>query len=109
RLFVVCRTPARLLVLDTDSGRIVATMPTVGDSDDVFYDGAARRIYVSGGEGAVAVYQQTDADHYTETARISTSKGARTTRFAPALGRLLVAPRREGGAPAAIWVFAVAE
>src|SRR5262249_20118245 len=81
RLFVVCRTPARLLVLDTDSGRIVATMPTVGDSDDVFYDGAARRIYVSGGEGAVAVYQQTDADHYTETARISTSKGARTSLF----------------------------
>src|SRR5262249_28327772 len=101
RLFVVCRTPARLLVLDTDSGRIVAAMPTVGDSDDVFYDAAARRLYVSGGEGAVAVYEQTDADHYTEAARISTSKGARTSLFSPDLGRLLVAARREGGTPAA--------
>jgi DNA-binding beta-propeller fold protein YncE len=108
RLFVVCRTPARLLVLDTDSGRIVAAMPTVGDSDDVFYDGAARRTYVSGGEGAVAVYQQADADHYTATARIPTSKGARTSLFSPDLGRLFVGARREGQTPAAIWVFAVA-
>jgi hypothetical protein len=29
RLFVVCRTPARLLVFDTDSGKIVAKLPTV--------------------------------------------------------------------------------
>ncbi|MGE5127301.1 MAG: YncE family protein, partial [Betaproteobacteria bacterium] len=44
RLFVVCRTPARLLVLDTGSGRQVAALPTVGDADDVFYDAAAGRV-----------------------------------------------------------------
>jgi DNA-binding beta-propeller fold protein YncE len=109
RLFVVCRTPARLLALDTDSGAIVATAPTVGDSDDVFYDAAARRVYVSGGEGAVAVYQQAEADRYPEVARIATTKGARTSLFSPDLGRLLVAARREGTSPAAIWVYAVAK
>lgn len=40
RLFAGCRLPARLVVLDTNSGRIVATLPTVGDTDDVFYDAA---------------------------------------------------------------------
>jgi len=38
RLFVGCRLPARLVVLDPTSGRIVDTLPTVGDTDDVFYD-----------------------------------------------------------------------
>ena len=86
----------------------MATVPTVGDSDDVFYGAATRRVYVPGGEGAVAIYQQADADHYSETARIPTSRGARTSLFSPDLGRLSVAARREGQAPAAIWVYAVA-
>src|SRR3981189_496258 len=64
RLFIVCRKPAALLGLDAGSGAVVAKLPTVGDSDDVFYDQKRRRIYVSGGEGAIAVYQQKDADHY---------------------------------------------
>ncbi len=58
RLFVGCRLPARLVVLDSDSGRIVANLPTVGDSDDVFYDAVRRRVYVIGGEGAIDVLRQ---------------------------------------------------
>jgi DNA-binding beta-propeller fold protein YncE len=107
RLFVVCRTPARLLVLDTDSGAIVATVPTVGDADDVFYDVARKRLYVSGGEGAIAVYQQADADHYKEISKVPTIKGARTSLISPDLRRLFLAARREGQASAAIWIYAV--
>jgi DNA-binding beta-propeller fold protein YncE len=107
RLFVVCRNPAVLLVLDTASGRVVEKLPTVGDSDDVFYDGASKRVYASGGEGAVAVYQQTDRDHYSKVAEVATVKGARTSLFVPELGRLFVAVRQEGGNPAAIRMFEV--
>jgi DNA-binding beta-propeller fold protein YncE len=105
RLFVVCRNPAVLLVLDTASGKVVAKLPTVGDSDDVFYDAARKRVYASGGEGAVAVYQQTDRDHYSKVADVPTVKGARTSLFVPELGRLFVAVRQEGGNAAAIRVF----
>jgi DNA-binding beta-propeller fold protein YncE len=105
RLFVVCRNPAVLLVLDTTSGKVVAKLPTVGDSDDVFYDAARKRVYASGGEGAVAVYQQADRDHYSKVADVPTVKGARTSLFVPELGRLFVAVRQEGGNAAAIRVF----
>ena len=74
RLFIVCRKPAVLLVLDAGSGAVVAKLPTVGDSDDVFYDQKRRRIYVSGGEGAIAVYQQKDADHYNKIAQLGAVK-----------------------------------
>ena len=76
RLFVVCRKPARLLVLNTDTGAIVATAPTVGDADDVFYDQARKRLYVSDGEGAIAVYEQTNADQYKEIAKVQTIHSA---------------------------------
>jgi hypothetical protein len=76
RLFTVCRQPAVLLVLNTDSGAVVARIPTVGHLDDVFYDPTRKRIYASGGEGTIAVYQQRDPDHYQEVARIPTVKGA---------------------------------
>ncbi len=105
RLFVVTRLPARLLVMDTSSGKIVQTLAAIGDCDDVFYDQSRKRIYASGGEGAISVFEQQDADHYKEVARIATVKGARTSFFSPDLSRLYLAVRRQGSSPAMIQVF----
>ena len=105
RLFVVCRRPARLLVLDTSTGKIVATLPVVGDSDDAFYDAGRKRIYAIGGEGAVSVFEQMDADHYRELGRVPTTPGARTGYFSADLSRLFVAARRRGRQPAEIRVY----
>jgi YVTN family beta-propeller protein len=106
RLFVITRFPARLLVFDTNTGKTVARLPAVGDCDDVFYDHVRKRIYASGGEGAILVFEQQDADHYKKLARITTVRGARTSFFSPDLDRLFLAVRREGTQAAAIWVFA---
>ena len=105
RLFVVTRMPARLLVFDTESGKIIQSLPVVGDCDDVFYDKARKRIYASGGEGAISVVDQKDADHYVDTERIATVKGARTSFFSSDLDRLFLAVRRQGSQPAAIKIF----
>ncbi len=105
RLFVVCRSPARLVVLDVSNGKVIATVAAVGDCDDVFYDAARKRIYAIGGEGAISVFQQQDADHYREIARIATRKGARTGFFSPDLGRLFVGVRRSAEGPAEIRIY----
>jgi DNA-binding beta-propeller fold protein YncE len=105
RLFVVTRLPARLLVFDTNGGKIIQKLPAVGDCDDVFYDKNRKRIYASGGDGAISVFEQKDADHYSELARITTVKGARTSYFSPELDRFFLAVRRQGSKPAAIEVF----
>jgi DNA-binding beta-propeller fold protein YncE len=105
RLFIVCRLPARLLILDTSTGRLVENLPVIGDSDDVFYDGARKRIYATGGEGGISVYQQENADHYKEIAKIPTVTGARTSFFSPDLSELFVAVRAQGSKPAAIRVY----
>ncbi len=56
-LFVACRTPARLLVLDANSGRELADLPSHDGADDVFYDPELHRIYLIAGSGAIDVYE----------------------------------------------------
>lgn len=107
RLFVVCRRPARLLVLDTSTGKLIESLPVVGDSDDLYYDANRKRIYAIGGEGAISVFDQQDADHYRELERIPTAAGARTGYFSADLRRLFVAARRRGSQPAEILIYEV--
>ena len=107
RLFVGCRLPARLLVLDTTSGRIVNTLPTVGDTDDVFYDTTRRQVLVIGGEGAVEILRQRDPDHYERPGRISTAPGARTGFFLKNSSRLYVAVPHRGSQTAKLLVYTI--
>ncbi len=104
-LATVFRTPVRLVLLDTRNGAVMASLPTCGDADDVFFDAKRRRLYVSCGEGAVDVLQG-DAGGYRPLARVPTRPGARTSLFMPELDRLFVAARTgPAGADAAVLVF----
>jgi len=106
RLFVVTRKPAQLVVLDTDSGVMVASVPCVSDSDDVYYDAARKRIYVPGGEGFISVVQQIDPDHYQSLARIPTTIGARTGLWYEKRDRFYLAVPASSKQGAALWVYA---
>ena len=105
RLFVGCRRPAKLLVLDTDSGMTVASVDCVGDADDLFYDEPVKRIYVTGGDGAISVIDQVDADHYRPAGEVKTAPGARTSLFVPELHRLYLAVPHRGAQRAEVRVF----
>jgi hypothetical protein len=105
RLFSGTRMPARLLVFDTESGKMVASPEIVGDSDDLFYDASKSRVYVIGGEGFLDVLQQKDKDHYDRIARDPTAPGARTGFFVPDWGKLFVAVPHKGQKGAEILVY----
>jgi len=79
RVFSVFRNPSSVKVLDTETGKIVVTLPCVVDVDDIFYDATRKRIYVTGGEGFVDVFQQHSPDSYTLIGHIPTGLGARTS------------------------------
>jgi len=91
RLFVICREPPTLVVMDTTSGKVVTSLPTAGRADDVVFDQNNHRIYVPGGEGYIAVYQQRDADHYDLVAKVSSASGAKTALLVPEMNQLFVA------------------
>lgn len=106
RLFIGCRNPARLVVLDTDTGKTVDALECVGDSDDVWYDGKASRVYASGGEGFVSIFARADGGHYKGIGRIPTATGARTSYFAARSRSLYVAVPHRGAKRAEIRVYA---
>ena len=104
RLMVVFRSPAKLMVFATQTGKLEGSFDTCRDADDVFVDARRRRIYVSCGEGVIDVLAQTGSG-YERIARIPTIAGARTSLFVPANDRLYLGVRASGAEPAAIWVF----
>jgi YVTN family beta-propeller protein len=105
RLFVGVRAPATLLVFDTQSGKQLASVPCVGDTDDLFYDSERDRVYVIGGEGFVDVFDVNPRDRPVRLARLSTASGARTGLWSPELKQLYVAAPHRDGHEAAIHVY----
>lgn len=119
RLFVACRGPASLLVLDTETGKPVTSVSfdSLLFSDDIFFDDSKSRIYViartaqkdnprAPGPGVIEVIQQKDPDRYDKIASYPTGWSAQTGFFAPDLAKLFVATRRQqGGQGGEILVF----
>ena len=105
RLFVGVRRPAQLLVFDTVSGKRLAAVSCVGDTDDLFYDARRDRVYVIGGEGYVDVFDAAASGKYRRLARLATRAGARTGLWSPELDRLFVALPNRNGKAAEIDVF----
>jgi DNA-binding beta-propeller fold protein YncE len=105
RLFVGFRKPAKLMVLDTQSGKVIANLDTVGDADDIFYDSSRQRIYIAGGKGFLDIFQQLNPDDYQPMTKIPTAAGARTALFVPELDRLYVAVPHRGSQRAELRVY----
>jgi DNA-binding beta-propeller fold protein YncE len=105
RLFVGTRNPAKLLILDTETGKPITSLDSSGDADDIFYDSKNKRIYVSGGEGAISVFEQTDPDNYKPIGKVYTAEGARTSLFVADSGMLYVAVPHRGSQQAEVRAF----
>jgi DNA-binding beta-propeller fold protein YncE len=105
RLFIGCRAPAKVLIYDTISGKGIGSFEIVGDTDDLFYDAARKRLYVSGGEGYVDVFQQEDSNRFPRVSHMATAAGARTSLFVPDLNRLYLAVPHRGSQKAEIRVY----
>jgi len=105
RLFIGCRQPARLVVLDTATGKPAADLAISGDIDDLFYDAPRKRLYLSCGEGFLDTVEQTTADTYTRASQMPTAPGARTCYFSPVTDRLYLAVPDRGAQKAEIRIY----
>jgi DNA-binding beta-propeller fold protein YncE len=104
RVFVGCRRPATVTVFDTNTGKPIASVPAVGDADDLFYDRGSQLLYAIGGEGFVDVISR-NGDAIRRVARVPTRAGARTGLWVAEQNRLYVAAPARGSDPAEILVL----
>jgi DNA-binding beta-propeller fold protein YncE len=102
RLFVGCRLPPRLVVLNTDSGDVVAKTDISADCDDLFYDTKRHRVYAICGAGKIDIIDKIDPNTYGLSCTIGTADGARTGFFVSERDLLFVAVPHRGSQPAEV-------
>jgi len=110
RLFVVSRNPNNVIVLDTDSGKIVAVLPSTGQfiSDDAVYDPGSKRLYVAG-TPFINVFQQRSPNGYQLLGQVPTSYHSNTALLVPQLHRYYVAVNHHGNVDAKVQVYELVE
>ena len=99
RVFIATRKPPKFFVFDTDTGKVVTSLPCAPLHDDMWFDRASKRIYVTGSE-TTTVLEQKDADHYTHLADDPTGFRAKTCILVTELNRIYIAVSGKGKADA---------
>ena len=103
-LLVGCRTPARLLVLNANTGEEIASAPTSAGADDLFYDPAMHRAYLIAGSGAIDSFIIAPDGKLQTLPATHTAAGAKTGLLAPGDSGLYIGiPGTD--APAAVRVY----
>ena len=104
RLLLTTRKPPKLVVIDSDTGKVTASVPCVGMVDDIAYDAKLKRVYLSGDQ-FVEVFKQDDADHHTSLGKIASGFRAKTALFVPELNRYFLAVPHHGKQEAEVRVY----
>ncbi len=107
RLFIGTRDPPKIVVLDTQSGKIISSLDISRDPDDIFYDSINKHIYVSAGEGFINIIEQKDKDHYYMLDNVATSPGSRTSFLVQEINRLYLAVPKHNNHNAEIRVYEI--
>ncbi len=89
RLFVACRSQS-FLVLDADSGKILATFPIGTRNDAAKFDPGLKLAFASNGDGTLAVLHEDGPDKFSFVETIKTEFGARTMAVDPKTHRLFL-------------------
>jgi DNA-binding beta-propeller fold protein YncE len=98
RLFATCGNN-KLVVLDTDSGKVVAT-PAIGeDADGVVFDSSSQQIFTSNADSTVTVILEDSPTQFTVTQTVATAEGSKTLGFDNKTGDIFLATAKFGPKP----------
>lgn len=103
--FIGYRHPAKLVVLDTKTGKEISSYEMVSDVDDLYFDKEKKRVYISGGGGYINIFQQGDKGKFSRITNMPTRSGARTSLLIPQLRLFVLAERAESGSSAQLLVY----
>jgi YVTN family beta-propeller protein len=94
RLFSSCENQ-RLVVVNADTGTIVATLPIGRGTDGAAFDPTRRLIFSSNGmDGTLSVIREVDANTFVPAETVRTALSGRTLSVDPASGRVFIAAAR---------------
>jgi DNA-binding beta-propeller fold protein YncE len=95
RLFIGCRSKI-MAVIDSDSGKVVATLPIGDHVDATAFDEDSRLIFFSNGEGTISVIHQDSPDKYSAVETVKTAPRAKTMALDPKTHQLFLSTAEAG-------------
>ena len=101
RLFSAGRKPQMLVVLDSDSGKMIQSFPISAGADAAAYDPETGLIFVSTREGLLHVFHEDSSDKFSEAETIKTEYGAKTMGLDTKTHKLFLSTAEFGPPPAA--------
>ncbi len=100
RLFSAGRNPQMMVVLDSESGKVIQSFPISAGVDAAAYDPETGMIFVSTREGMVHVFHEDSPDKFSEAETIKTEYGAKTMGLDTKTHNLFLDTADFGPAPA---------
>ena len=82
RSFSVCAN-AKMTILDTISGKPIATLPIGARVDAAAFDPARQDVFSANGDGTLTVVHESDSNHFAVAQVVKTASGARTIALDP--------------------------
>jgi len=107
RLFVHARDPGKVLVIDSDSGKLITSLLCQGDYDDAIWDSATRRLYLIGTPFLKVWQKSEEGDRYDILGQVPTAFHSITGFLVPSLNRLYIAVNHHGTTDAVVQVYDV--
>lgn len=101
RLFSACANN-KVVVLNSDTGKVVATVASGEDPDGLVFDPKTGRIFTSNPDGTITVIQQNSPDSYTTVQTVKTELGCKTIALDEKTGRLVTCAPAFGPKPAPV-------
>jgi len=90
RLFVGCHNKL-MAMLDSNTGKIIATVPIGAGVDACAFDDATQLAFASCGDGTLTIVKEETPDKLTVVQTLATERGARTMALDPVTHRIYVA------------------
>jgi DNA-binding beta-propeller fold protein YncE len=98
RLFSACGN-GKFIVLDSDTGAILTTLPISKDPDGAAFDPATSRAFAPCRGGTLTVVQEESPDKFSVLQTVTTQLGARTIALDEKTGRVFIPTARFGPMP----------
>ena len=86
--------PGKLVVMDTQTGKVIQVLDSIAGADDMQYDAPSGRIYFMGTTGTVAVFKENDPNHFELLGKVPTGAISKTGLWVPELKRFYSAVPR---------------
>ena len=106
RLFVATEDPGKVIFLDSNTGKILNTMPCGSNTDDAYWDPTLRRLYVAGVPN-ISVYHLIGPNRFRILGQVPSAWHGMTGILIPQLNRYYVAVSHHGQTPAQVFVYDV--